>query len=65
MSTVLTKRQLARKLQVSTRTVERHIRPMVQVGGVNRYTLEDALSQLRGVPADGGTVVQLPPREAA
>lgn len=62
---VLTKRQLARRLQVSTRTVERHVRPTVRVGGQNRYTLADAEAQLRGVPADGGTVVSLPTRGEA
>lgn len=62
---VLTKRQLAMRLQVSTRTIERHIRPYMRVGGQNRYTLTDARAQLKGVPETGGTVVAFPNRKDA
>lgn len=62
MSGFLTKRQLASKLACSPRTVERHVRPVVRVGGQNRYTLEDALAQLAGVPDNGGNVIEFPTR---
>lgn len=34
---ILTKRDVARKLRISTRTVERRIQPSLRVGGQNRY----------------------------
>jgi len=43
----LTKRELAAKLRVSIRTVERRIEPTVRVGRQNRYWVSDALRQLR------------------
>lgn len=62
MTAFLTKKMLAHKLACSPRTIERHIRPVVRVGGQNRYTLDDALAQLNGVPDNGGTVIEFPTR---
>lgn len=56
----LTKAELAGKLKVSTRTIERHISPSVRIGRVNRYFLSQAEAQLRGVPVDGGDVIRFP-----
>ncbi len=56
----LTKRELAAVLKVSTKSVERHVRPSLRVGGQNRYYQSDAEAQLRGVPAEGGNVVRFP-----
>jgi hypothetical protein len=57
----LTKQELAQRLKVSTRTVERlRIRPVARVGGQNRYTFSAAQAQLRGVPEDGGNVIPFP-----
>lgn len=57
---ILTKRDVARKLRISTRTVERRIQPSLRVGGQNRYYMTDVLAQLKGIPATGGTVVEFP-----
>lgn len=56
----LTKSELASKLKVSTRTIERRIRPSLEVGQQNRYFLSDAVAQLTGVPGDGGDVIRFP-----
>jgi hypothetical protein len=56
----LTKRELATKLKISTRTVERRIRPSLEVGQQNRYFLSDAVAQLQGVPEGGGDVIRFP-----
>lgn len=62
---VLTKRDVARMLKVSVRSVERHIQPSLRVGGQNRYYASDVTRQLHGVPDSGGTVVAFPTRGAA
>ena len=56
----LTKRELARELKVSVRTVERRIKPSLEIGRQNRYFLSDAEAQLRGVPKEGGNVIRFP-----
>lgn len=50
----LTKRELARKLKTSVRTIERNRYPFTRVGGQNRYLL----SQVE--QACGGDVGELP-----
>lgn len=62
MSEWLTKRELAAALKVSTRTIERLRLPCWEVGGQNRYDLEEVKAALRGAPQDGGNVVRLRPR---
>lgn len=56
----LTKRELAGELKVSTKTVERRIKPDLVVGAQNRYYLSSAEAQLRGVPQEGGNVLRFP-----
>lgn len=56
----LTKAELARELKVSPRTVERRIKPTLEVGRQNRYFLSHAQAQLRGVPEEGGNVIRFP-----
>jgi hypothetical protein len=56
----LTKREVARELKVSTRTIERIKPPCTRVGGQNRYHLSEVEATLRGVPPEGGNVVRLP-----
>lgn len=58
----LTKRELAAKLKVSVRTIERLRLPCTQVGGQKRYILSQVISTLNGVPEEGGNVVPLRPR---
>jgi hypothetical protein len=59
----LTKSELAHKLRISTRTIERlRIKPDMQVGGQNRYRLSSAEAQLHGVPEGGGNVIPFPDR---
>lgn len=57
----LTKRELARRLSVSPRTIDRLDPPHMQVGGQNRYLLSEVEHHLRtGESADN--VVTLRPR---
>jgi excisionase family DNA binding protein len=44
----LTKRELARWLHCSTRTIERLHLPALRVGGQNRYRLSEVEAHLRG-----------------
>lgn len=44
----LTKRELARALRCSTRTIERLQLPALRVGGQNRYRLSEVEAYLRG-----------------
>jgi hypothetical protein len=44
----LTKRELARELRVSPRTITRLAPPCMPVGGQNRYRLSEVLDALRG-----------------
>lgn len=57
----LTKRELARKLRVSPRTIERQDLPHMRVGGQNRYRMSEVERFLRGgeTPAN---VTELRPR---
>jgi hypothetical protein len=57
----LTKRELARKLGISTRTVVRLRLPHMRVGGQNRYMLSECERFMRG-PVVGDNVVVLRPR---
>ena len=62
---VLTKRDLARRLKVSTRTIERLHLPAIRVGGQNRYRWSEVEAALKGFPDSGGTVVPFPTRGEA
>lgn len=44
----LKKRELAAKLQISVRTIERLQLPHMRVGGQNRYMLSEVEAHLRG-----------------
>jgi hypothetical protein len=55
----LTKRELARKLGVSARTVVRLGLPHMRVGGQNRYMLSECERFLRGADGEGENVVPL------
>lgn len=56
----MTKKEIARELKVSPRTVVRLRLPYTKVGGQNRYRLSECEAALRGVPLEGGNVVRLP-----
>jgi hypothetical protein len=56
----LTKAELALRLKVSTRTIERLHIPCQPVGRQNRYLLSQAEAFLAGVPEDGGNVIRFP-----
>lgn len=56
----LTKAELALRLKVSTRTIERRGIPFLPVGGQNRYLLSQAEAFLAGVPEEGGNVIRFP-----
>lgn len=56
----LTKRELATRLRVSTRTITRLNPPHTKVGRQNRYYLSEVLAHLRGVPQRGGDVLRFP-----
>lgn len=57
---VLTKRDVARKLKVSTRTVERLHLPSLRVGGQNRYRWSEVERHLRGIPEAGAKIMPFP-----
>lgn len=59
----LKKAEVARELQVSERTVTRHIRPSGIVGGQNRYLMSDVRRQISSDLPDN--VVRLRPVKAA
>lgn len=58
----LTKPEVARKLRVSVRTVERMRLPSMRVGGQNRYSMSQVYATINGVPEKGGNVIPLRPR---
>ena len=58
----LTKREVAAKLKVSTRTIERLKPPCMRVGNQNRYHLSVVEAHLSGVPSEGGQVLRFPDR---
>ena len=51
----LTKRELARVLRCSTRTIERLRLPALRVGGQNRYRLSEVEAHLRAAASRSGT----------
>jgi hypothetical protein len=55
----LTKREVARKLRVSTRTVERLHLPAIRVGGQNRYLMSQVQAALTGTDELPDNVVPL------
>jgi hypothetical protein len=56
----MSKAQVAKELDVSTRTITRRVKPTLRVGGQNRYYMSDVVAQLRKVPPQGGDVVRFP-----
>lgn len=58
----MTKRELARKLRVSPRTIERHRLPFTRVGGQNRYRMSQVEAALAGNEELPDNVVPLRPR---
>lgn len=58
----LTKRELASKLKVSTRTIERLHLPHTRVGGQNRYSMSQVEAALSGNDDLPENVVALRPR---
>lgn len=60
----LKKPQLARELQVSTRTIERLDLPCVKVGNTNRYLLSEVMAHLRGEERRA-EIIELRPRRGA
>jgi len=58
----LTKREVARKLRVSVRTVERLHLPAIRVGGQNRYLMSQVEAALSGTDDLPDNVVRLRPR---
>ncbi len=61
----LTKRQVAEKLQVSTRTVQRLNLPHMKIGGQNRYMWSEVIAALKTGDPDGGKLVPFPTRQGA
>jgi excisionase family DNA binding protein len=58
----LTKREVARKLRVSIRTIERLHLPAIRVGGQNRYRMSEVEQALAGTEDLPDNVVLLRPR---
>jgi hypothetical protein len=58
----LTKREVARKLRVSSRTIERLRLPCTRVGGQNRYRMSQVEAALSGHDDLPENVVQLWPK---
>jgi hypothetical protein len=56
----LTKRELARKLRISTRTIERLDLPRMCVGGQNRYLMSEVRRYLRGDDVPENVIVLRP-----
>ena len=61
----LTKRQVAQKLQVSTRTVQRLNLPHMKIGGQNRYLWSEVIAALKTGDPDGAKVVPFPTSQGA
>lgn len=57
------KRELARELHVSISSIERHVKPTIVIGAMNRYEMSDVRRQLSGDRPDN--VVDLRPKVAA
>jgi len=62
---ILTKKDLARKLQVSERTISRLNPPHIRVGCQNRYLWSEVLAYLRGRYPDEGKVITFPTDKGA
>lgn len=62
---ILTKRQVAERLQVSPRTVTNLNLPHLRVGGQNRYYWSEVEAHLRSGPGPKATIVPFPNREGA
>lgn len=62
---VLTKKDLARKLQVSERTIDRLNPPHIRVGCQNRYMWSEVIDFLRGRYPDEGKVITFPTNKGA
>ena len=58
----LTKAEVARKLRVSTRTIERLRLPCIRVGGQNRYVMSQVEATLAGNDELPDNVIPLRPR---
>lgn len=58
----LTKAEVARKLRVSTRTIERLHLPCIRVGGQNRYVMSQVEAALAGDDELPDNVIPLRPR---
>lgn len=59
------KRELARELRVSVRSIERHVKPSMRVGAMNRYLMSDVRRQLATDLPDNVTELRPQPRVAA
>ncbi len=59
----LTKAEVARKLRVSTRTIERLHLPCIRVGGQNRYVMSQVEAALAGHDESPDNVIPLRPRK--
>ena len=57
----LTIAQVADELQVSTKSVRRHIEPSARVGGMNRYLMSDVRRQVASEADLPDNVTQLQP----
>lgn len=62
---ILTKRQVAQRLQVSPRTVTNLDLPHLKVGGQNRYYWSEVEAHLRNGPTGGAKIVPFPTQEGA
>lgn len=60
---ILTKRQVAERLQVSPRTVTNLNLPHLRVGGQNRYYWSEVEAHLRSGPGPKATIVPFPRQE--
>jgi hypothetical protein len=58
----LTKREVARELRVSVRTIERLRLPCMKVGGQNRYLMSQVVRAMSGAEELPENVVRLRPR---
>jgi len=60
-----TKSELANLLRVSPRSVQRHVRPTMVVGGQNRYLMSDVRAQMATDLPENVTELRPQLREAA
>ena len=61
----LTKREVALKLRVSPKTVQRLDLPHMRVGGQNRYLWSEVIAALKTEDSDGAKVVPFPTEKGA